>query len=232
MIPRIIGARSLAWEMVGYGNSMASGAGRDISVAKQAEYVERWLGHLRIEQALFVGHDLGGGVAQILAVRRPPLVAGVVLTNSIAYDSWPIPSVKAMRSAGGLIHRLPASVLTAMLRGFLALGHDDSDVASDSSRIHLSRYARNGGAEAFVRQVRSLEVRDTLEIADELVELSLPAAILWGEADGFQKIEYGRRLAHDLQAPLESIPGGKHFTPEDHPEEVAGAVNRVLQRAP
>jgi len=46
-----------------------------------------------LESALLVGHDLGGGVAQILAVRRPELVRGLVLTNAVCYDSWPIPSV-------------------------------------------------------------------------------------------------------------------------------------------
>ena len=37
VIPRVSGARSMAWEMVGYGASIEEGAGRDISVVKQAE---------------------------------------------------------------------------------------------------------------------------------------------------------------------------------------------------
>ncbi len=40
--------------------------------------------------------DLGGGVVHIAAVRRRELVAGILLTNAIGYDSWPIPSVKMM----------------------------------------------------------------------------------------------------------------------------------------
>ena len=39
------------------------------------------------------------------AVRRPDLCAGLMITNGIDYDSWPIPSVKAMRAAAPLLRR-------------------------------------------------------------------------------------------------------------------------------
>lgn len=231
VIPRIEGARVLAWEMVGYGESMAAAVGRDISVGRQADYLATWLEHLEIDRAVLVGHDLGGGVVQILAVRRPELAAGLVLTNSIGYDSWPIPSVKAMRAMGGLLRHLPSSWMAGMLRAFLARGHDDHSVASESSDIHLPRYARSGGSEAFVRQIRSLDVEDTLAVENDLPRLDLPAALAWGEADRFQKIEYGERFARDLGATLDRVPEGKHFMPEDHPEAVAGAVKAVLAEA-
>ncbi len=56
--------------------------------------------------AVLVGHDLGGGVVQIAALRHPAACAGLVLVNAVCYDSWPIPSVKAMRSAGALVERV------------------------------------------------------------------------------------------------------------------------------
>ncbi len=51
---------------------------------------------------------------------------------------------------------------------------------------------------------------------------------MWGAADKFQEIGYGYRLAYELGAPIERIEDGKHFVPEDHPEEVAAAVNELL----
>ena len=231
VLPRVQGARAMAWEMVGYGESMSQGAGRDISVAAQADHLGRWIDHLEIRRPVLVGHDLGGGVVQILAVRRPGLAAGLVLTNAIGYDSWPVPAVKAMRAMGGLLRHMPPPWLAWTLRSLMVLGHDDRGMASESGDIHLPRYAREGGSEAFVRQIRALDVRDTLAIQDELKRLDLPAAIVWGEADGFQEIAYGERFARDLRAPLHRIPGGKHFTPEDHPGEVAAAILEVLARA-
>lgn len=70
--------------------------------------------------------------------------------------------------------------------------------------------------------------QDTLEIADRLRGLRVPAAVVWGAADRFQKVEYGRRVAADLGARLTEIPGGRHFVPEDHPREVAEAIAGVV----
>ena len=83
-----------------------------------------------------------------------------------------------------------------------------------------------------MRQVAALNASDTLAIADSLSSIGLPARVVWGEADQFQKLKYGKRLAADLSAELTRLPGGKHFTPEDHPEAIADAVNSLLDRQP
>lgn len=82
--------------MPGYGRSWQVAADLDISVAAQADRLLAWLDELGIERTLLVGHDLGGGFVQIAATRAPERCAGLVVTNAIAYDSWPIPEVKAM----------------------------------------------------------------------------------------------------------------------------------------
>lgn len=228
VIPRLPDARCIAWEMVGYGDSRVQGRGRDISVARQADYLASFLDTIGVSRAVFAGHDLGGGVLQILAVRRPNLCAGLMLTNAIAYDSWPIPSVKALRSAGGLVRRLPPAILKAILGTMFARGHTSKEKAEEALQAHWSKYASRFGPDAFVRQVESLDVRDTLAIAPQLPALGVPARIVWGDADQFQKIAYGERLARDLDAPLVRIRGGKHFTPEDYPDIVAGAIRELL----
>jgi len=228
VVPRLPGARCIAWEMVGYGTSRLQGRGRDISVAKQAEFLAAFLDAMGISRAVFAGHDLGGGVVQILAVRRPELCAGLMLTNAIGYDSWPIPSVKALRSMSGLVRRLPAAALKPVLMLLMLRGHDTSTQAKEAMRAHWPNYASRFGPDAFARQVESLDVQDTIAVSDGLRQLAVPARIVWGEADPFQKIEYGERFSRDLGAPLHRIPGGKHFTPEDHPEAVAGAIRELV----
>ncbi|MGD9889836.1 MAG: alpha/beta fold hydrolase [Dehalococcoidia bacterium] len=228
VIPRVQGARSLAWEMVGYGASILEAKGRDISVARQAEYCSAWMQAIGVERAVLVGHDLGGGVAQILAVHHPDRVAGLVLINSIAYDSWPIASVKMMRAMGTLVERLPDALFRRVFSTFIHRGHDNRSRARESAALHWSYYAAADGAAAFVRQIRALDAADTQAVADRLSQLTVPARLLWGTADQFQKVGYGYRLAHDLAAPLERIEGGKHFVPEDHPERVAAAINELL----
>ena len=230
VVPRVEG-RALAWEMVGYGASIREGWDRDISVARQAEYLAGWMREVGLEDgAVVVGHDLGGGVAQILAVRQPELVQGVVLMNSICYDSWPIPSVNAMGAMGSAVERLPNSVFRQVYSAFLHRGHDNRERARESIDEHWPYYERAGGAAAMIRQARYLSVNDTLAIADQIPSLKVPTRLVWGAADQFQKIGYGYRLAYELGAPLDRIEEGKHFVPEDHPEEVAAAVNELLEQ--
>jgi pimeloyl-ACP methyl ester carboxylesterase len=229
VLPRIRNARCLAWEMVGYGESIADGQGHDISVQRQADYLAAWLKKLGIERAILAGHDLGGGVAQIAAVRYPSLCAGLFLTNAIGYDSWPIPSVKAMRAAAPLVSHLPNTAGKQILRTLMYRGHDDSALVKESLDLHWEPYARHQGAASLIQQIEALDVNDTLSVASALPSLNVPARVVWGVKDHFQKIEYGERFARDLNAPLYRIEGGLHFTPEDHPEVIADQLNQLVE---
>ncbi len=124
--------------------------------------------------------------------------------------------------------RLPNPAIKFMHGVLFRLGHDNPEVAAESFRLHWHNYARRHAATAFVRQVRSLDVRDTLKVQSALPHLSVPARVVWGAADQFQKIRYGGRFARSLGTTLRRIEGGKHFTPEDHPEMIAGSLNELL----
>jgi pimeloyl-ACP methyl ester carboxylesterase len=231
VMPLVRGVRLLAWEMVGYGRSWGEGDQRDISVKAQAGYLIDWLDEMGIERALLVGHDLGGGVAQIAAVRSPKRVSGLVLSNAISYDSWPIARVKVMRALGALARRTPRPLFKRQLAMSIRPGHVDSDRARESFEAHWPGYSHDHGPATLIRQMRSMRTEDTLEVADRLAWLELPAAIVWGAKDPFQKLEYAERLALDLKTRLEVIPRGRHFVPEDSPEQVAAAIERVLPEA-
>lgn len=228
VMPQLTGMRALALEMTGYGQSIAAGRARDISVGAQADRLNAWLAHLGIDRAVLVGHDLGGGVVHIAAVRQPQRCAGLMITNGIGYDSWPIPSVKAMRAASPLLARLPAAALKPALGMLLARGHDTTAQAKEALGVHYAPYAEHGGGAAMARQVTALDVRDTVAVQDSLPQLGVPVRIVWGVADPFQKIEYGERFARDLGTNVQRIQGGKHFTPEDHPDVIAAAITSLV----
>ncbi|MGH3441356.1 MAG: alpha/beta fold hydrolase [Nitriliruptorales bacterium] len=231
VVPLVEGARCLALEMVGYGASIPLGRDRDISLGRQADHLVAWLDALELGRVVLVGHDLGGGVAHIAAVRHPERCAGLVLTNSVGYDSWPIPMVKALRAGDAVVSRLPAAALAPGIALLMARGHDDLRVARDSFPVHWRHYRRHGGGAALARQVASLDVDDTLAVADQVRGLDVPARVVWGAADPFQKVRYGQRFADDLRTDLRRIRGGRHFVPEDHPDEIAAAIIEVAKEA-
>lgn len=230
VVPLVDSGRCLAWEMPGYGASIPAGRGRDMSMNRQVDYLLAWLDHLGLDRPVLVGHDLGGGVAQILASRYRGRIGGLVLTNAICYDSWPIPSVKAMQRTAPALQRLPDSAVYPMFVSLLRRGHDDAARAGESIGAHWRHYAAHGAAKSLVSQVTALNVRDTLAVADQLPQLDVPARVVWGAADRFQKLTYGTRLAHDLSTDVRSIEAGRHFTPEDHPDRIAAAIAEVMER--
>lgn len=229
MVPLIRGGRCLAFEMLGYGESIPAGYGRDISVAAQAGYLLHWLDALGIGRAILVGHDLGGGVVQIAAVRRPDICSGLLLTNAIGYDSWPIPAVRALRAMAPAVARLPGPLMYPSLVPLLLSGHDDLRVARESLPIHAGPYARHGGGAGLARQATALDVADTLAVEKDLTRLDVPARVVWGVADRFQRLAYGQRFADDLRTTLRRIEGGRHFTPEDHPDVLAEEINALVR---
>ena len=55
--------------------------------------------------------------------------------------------------------------------------------------------------------------------------------MVWARADPFKRLVDGQRLAWDVRTQLWRIKGGRHFTPEDHPERLATASNEALGAA-
>ncbi|MEN2744788.1 alpha/beta hydrolase [Sinomonas halotolerans] len=225
----LVPGRCYAWEMRGYGHSIPEGQSADIGLSAQADYLLAWLRSREFTQPpVLVGHDLGGGVAQIAAVRDPGAFSALVLTNAVCYDSWPIPRVKAMRALAPALAHLPDVLLYPSFVQLLRQGHDSRERALESIGEHWAPYVAHGAAPALMRQVSALRTEDTTAIADRLPDLGLPAAVVWGDADRFQKADYGERLAADLGTRFNRIRDGRHFTPEDHPEEIAAAIRSVL----
>lgn len=217
----------LAWEMTGYAGSIASGHDRDLSLSAQAARLGRWLEHLGLRRVTLVGHDLGGGVAQILTVRQPQRVGALVLVNAVAFDAWPVAPVRAARALGPVTSHLPDRAFAAAFTAALRAGYTDPAVARTSIALHLAPYLDVGAAAALHAQLQALDPADTEAVAGELGHVGCPAAVVWGARDPFLRLPLGRRLAAALGAPLLRVPSGRHFVPEDHPRAVAAAVDRV-----
>ncbi|HWC31941.1 MAG TPA: alpha/beta hydrolase [Actinomycetota bacterium] len=73
-----------------------------------------------------------------------------------------------------------------------------------------------------------LEPRDTSAVAPGLPRVGVPARVVWGADDRFQKLRFGERLARDLGVAVDRIEGGKHFTREDHLDRIAAAIGDLL----
>ena len=93
--------RVIAPDLLGYGQSEHP-RGADLSMRAQAVAVRQLLQGLDVSEVAVVGHDLGGVVAQLLALEGG--VRTLVLLDSACFDVWPIEGVKMLlpsERAGG-----------------------------------------------------------------------------------------------------------------------------------
>ena len=87
-IPLLAGRfRVIAPDLLGAGDS-AQPEDAALHIRAQAAYVRELLAHLGVERFAVVGHGVGGGVAQLLALDGAGVDA-MVLLDSVAFDRWP-----------------------------------------------------------------------------------------------------------------------------------------------
>lgn len=226
------GFRVVAPDLPGYGHTRTSPS-VDHSLGGCAELIGRWLDVSVSRPAWVVGHDVGGAVAQILAVRRPDLVCALTLANSVADGSFPALRARFARLAARAgLHRAMAGaglIPNAFLRRAVRRGFGDP-VAADASALDRvvwdGKFTEREGRAAFERHLVAMDRRGLGAIVDALPALSMPCQLVWGSEDPFQPWEVaGRRLERLLPDPeVVVLEGCGHLTPLECPQRLAQAL--------
>jgi pimeloyl-ACP methyl ester carboxylesterase len=224
------GHRVVVVDLLGYGRSDRP-RGRDVGIKGHGERAVRLLDALGINYACVVGHDVGGGVAQWLAVRHPTRVSRLLLVDSVCFDRWPTRDVKLARAMLPLTRHLPATWLLSILRTDLLRGYAEHDRGARSIEMYVRPFASPEGRDAFMEHLLALDPADTDAITPRLKDLVAPTAIVWGAHDPFLPHTLARRLQECIPgATLDLLPDGRHFTPEEAPERIGGALTQLLSR--
>jgi pimeloyl-ACP methyl ester carboxylesterase len=218
-----------ALDLLGYGDSDKPPKA-DLSLPAQARYVAEFMMKVGLTHATVAGHDIGGGVVQLLALERPELVKRLILLDTVSYDSWPVPEIDRLKDPAW-----DQIIQTVDLRdGFekaLLRGTFHRDRVTEALLLEYVRpFHGVAGKQAYLRCARALNNRDILIRAAEIEQLPLPVLILWGEADVYQGVKVGRRLADELPgAHLVVLKEAGHFLPEDQPQEIARLIRAFIR---
>ena len=231
VVPLLPGGRRLiVVDLLGYGRSDRP-AGRDVSIPGHGTRTVALLDALGINYACLVGHDVGGGVAQWLAVHAPTRVSKLCLVNSVGFDCWPARDVKLARATLPLTRYLPPLWMLTVLRTDLLRGYTDRARGIHSVEQYVRPFASADGRDAFVAHMEALDSRDTTALAARLKNVVAPTAILCGAHDPFLSSVIGQRLRAAIPgATLDVVPDARHFLPEESPERVAAAITTLLAR--
>lgn len=222
--------RVIAPDMLNYGESDKP-RHADVSIAAQARLMVGVLDALGIRRADVVSHDIGGGVAQIIAVRHPERVGKLALSNAVCFDSWPIPEFKPLQEPSAE-EKMSLEAFIEMLRGFLPQGvHRVEALTPEAVEIILQPWSSEDGKCALFRNFQRLNPEYTQAIAGELQQLEHETLVLWGREDRFQKPAYAEKLRNAIpKAEVVWIDEAAHWIMEEKPAEVAAALISFLKK--
>jgi len=229
--------RCLAIDTPGLGDSVVS-RDQDYTLRGQAEMVRAFLRAKSIERFSLLGHDLGGGVAQILATSCTETVEKLILADTMAYDNWPSRFLKGLISIARIpmaleifCRRMKSLSFARSLKGW-GNAFFDPEVISEEL---VKAYIRPTGSSSerikrFRRLLLSLDNRETMELIPKLKELKRPTMIMWSCDNLHRSTSWAIRLYHDIPGAkrFELIPFAGLFSPEEKSEDFGRIVLNFL----
>lgn len=217
----------VAVDMAGYGQSSMYD-GFDRSLRAQEEMLEQVLDGFGFGTVSLVGHDLGGGVFLRYACHNPDAVDRLVMSNSVAYDSWPIKPITDLGLPESARDNSPEEI-QGLLDGLFrdTLYSDDPDDAFVQGM--LAPWNSEEGVTSVVRNASATNTSHTTEV--DPASITAHTLLLWGTEDEFQPIQWAERLVEDIDRCELVRLEANHWVPEDRPEEFRDHTVEFLTRA-
>ncbi len=220
--------RVLAPDLLGHGYSDRRDR-FDRSLRAQTSMILRFMDALAIERATIVGHDTGGGVALILGIEHPDRVKRLVLSNIVAYDSWPVDDMISLGDPTWR-NRTAAEVAAFVASGFSGGLHNPDRLTEEFERGIVAPYADEEGKISLIRNASALNTNHTMALVDRHKDITAPTLVLWGVQDPMQTINDGERLAREIPtARLKRMEASSHWLQQDAPEAFAREVLDFLR---
>jgi pimeloyl-ACP methyl ester carboxylesterase len=213
--------------LLGYGES-AKPEDADLSITAQARYLRELLASLGVEGELCaIGHDIGGGVAQLLAFEGA--ATSLVLIDSISLDSWPIEGVKMIQGSDPA--DAGADFAENLVRVAIELGLGKPEqMTEEVMQRFVAPWTTDGGPQALIRAARGIDGEGLKDTEPKLAEIGENLLVLWGEDDPYQPSELAERLSDLVPgATVALLPGCSHYLLEDAPRTVVPLIYEWLR---
>ncbi|MAY71939.1 MAG: hypothetical protein CME82_10860 [Halomonas sp.] len=206
----------------------------DHSLKGQAEIMTDFANQVMPGPYILFGHDLGGGIAQIM-VTDPELkeqneVRKIVIGNSAVLDMWPVPEANAAiakAKSAEASQIFSADNVREIVKNFASAGlmQPEETLTDEILEDLYGNYAENESTRNhFIEYLKAMDNRLTLEASPQMVMWNKPAMLLWGVHDPFQPpyvsgVALARIMPHATWEYLDA----SHFYPLERPQEVVDA---------
>lgn len=222
----------LAPDLPGYGETLIAPGG-SYGLGAGADLLLQWLNQEGYEYVWLIGHDIGGGVAQLMLTRSPAHFGRVTLSNCITADTWPVPSVKVMIWLARLRLFAPLAKLK-LFPNFIAhrelrrAVYRATSLTSERMRRIFwdGKVTSSDGRKAFEKMLRALDSSETLRNMPALARVGSSVHLLWAESDPNQPwAGPGQILAQTWpDSSVTKLEQAGHFLQIDDPQSYVDAL--------
>lgn len=205
------GSASYALDLPGHGRS--EGPGRD-SISSYGDWLVAFLDAAELEQAVLVGHSMGGGISQDVALRYPQRVVGLGLVGT------------------GARLRVAPAILDGIRQDFDAAVRLVCDFAfGPEAPREMVRLGRRQMGETPVEVLYGdLVACDAFDLMERLGEIGAPAVVICGTQDQLTPPKYAVYLRDRIAgATLHLVEGAGHMVMVERPDAVAQALSAFLK---
>jgi len=203
----------------------------DYSIKSHSILLKQFLDALNISKIHFVGHDVGGGIGQRMAVDHPGLLKSLILANAVAFDFWPVQPITIMRTP--IIRQLMMATLDiGVFRIVVKRGIFHKEKVTDELMGYFWKPMKtSNGRKAFLHFASCLKNTDLTEISQNLKTLSIPVQIIRGEADVYLSASIAQKLNNEIPgSELVLVPDAGHFIQEDSPDRLVECILEFLKK--
>ena len=190
----------------------------DRSIIVQSKMILKLMEHLGLSKAHIIGHDTGGGVSLILAIKHPNVIDKLVLSNIVAYDSWPIDDMLALGNPQW-IQKSINEIADFLLEGY-EMGLSNPKQLTETFKEGIrAPYLTEKGKISLIRNASSLNTNHTTSLINRHNDIKAKTLLLWGIDDPWQTIKDGERLHTEIpNSQLIKLKNTSHWLQQDNPE--------------
>ena len=210
-----VGARCVALDQRGWGRSQSLDGRYDLdAMADDVEYVAA---ALDLKRYVLVGHSMGGKVAQIVASRGTPSLAGLVLVAPAPPEGLPIPAAQRASMLASYQSREGVEQAISILAGRPLSSAEREQVIADTLA------GAPGAKQAWTDHGMIASV------APRLRDYSGPVRLVLGEFDRVERPDVLRSAFANVlpQAIVTTIPAVGHLSPIESPAAIASACQDI-----
>jgi pimeloyl-ACP methyl ester carboxylesterase len=212
-IRRMEGELVYSLDLPGHGQTPGDG---ENTIGGYNKRICEWMDAIDLDQAVLVGHSMGGAISLTMALDEKDRVAGLILVGT-----------------GGRLRVLPMILdkTADSQKSSEAVDLVNSYAFSPKAPPRLVELARTRMAETRPHVLHGdFQACDSFDVLNRLNEITFPTQVICGEDDRLTPVKYSHFLAEAIpDARLEIVEGAGHMVMLEKESNVAAIMKRFLE---